>query len=291
MPRINIEDRIWSDSRFQDLILIVNNRFIAKGMIIELWTIAQKHWLENKSLIPKQEFERAGLSPLLVVGLAEERQDGIYAKGSEDHFAWYHNSIEQRKEAGKKSAEARRVKYGDAQPKNTIERDRTTLERDRTAVRTKPNDAEPSSSSSASFSKNLNTEETKGTALASVAPSSISSVSVKNSKPPSREVSSLVAAYVKAFQARYGSTVRPDVSPKVVGQMKRLLEYTPLERASALVQVYCQMRDPWFEKKAHDFSTFAENLSKIGLALDRGEESTGINWDKLERELEQDVLL
>ena len=276
MPRVNIEEKWWSDIR-RSMLIAELGFGLADGVFLLSIRVSQN--------FSGQSFNATGLlldqwvTALLKCGLASGTIENLYIKGSLEHHKWLESQRERASKGGQNKA------------KNSKPLAMAKPEVSNGLATAKPQLSHGLPSYSSSFSKNLNTEETKGTALASVAPSSISSVSVKNSKPPSREVSSLVAAYVKAFQARYGSTVRPDVSPKVVGQMKRLLEYTPLERASALVQVYCQMRDPWFEKKAHDFSTFAENLSKVGLALDRGEESTGINWDKLERELEQDVLL
>jgi hypothetical protein len=41
-----------------------------------------------------------------------------------------------------------------------------------------------------------------------------------------------------------------------------------------MVSAYLQMNDAWFITKAHDFSTFINNLAKIGLFLDTGQVAT-----------------
>jgi hypothetical protein len=82
-----------------------------------------------------------------------------------------------------------------------------------------------------------------------------------------------ISQYVKAYQRRYTQKARPVLSGKVQGQIKRFVAEHPLERACELIQVYLQMPDPWFETKAHDFTTFLENLNKVGLALDTGKQN------------------
>lgn len=37
-----------------------------------------------------------------------------------------------------------------------------------------------------------------------------------------------------------------------------------------MIRTYLEMNDAWFITKAHDFGTFQENLSKVGLKLDTG---------------------
>jgi hypothetical protein len=86
-------------------------------------------------------------------------------------------------------------------------------------------------------------------------------------------VHEFIGVYVKAFKGRFGNNVRPDLSGKVQGQIKRFLAETKPERAKALIETYLSMKDHWFETKAYDFTTFLENLQKIGLAVDRGDVS------------------
>ena len=95
----------------------------------------------------------------------------IYANGSREHHFWLIQGYLQRVEAGKRSAAARKAKYGTTQPVRKLpnEPERNALpfgetpERAPNGPRTRSNGAEPSSSSSSSFSdSNLNTEIPKG---------------------------------------------------------------------------------------------------------------------------------
>jgi len=85
-----------------------------------------------------------------------------------------------------------------------------------------------------------------------------------------------IGAYRKAYQARYGEDAKPAITGQVTGQIKNLLadKGMSIDRACSLIQTYCQMSDSWFLTKAHDFGTFTQNLSKVGLALDTGKTVT-----------------
>ncbi len=90
MPRINIEESLWSDDRYQNLTALTGNRAIAAGAIILAFVTAQKYWIPNKHPIPKKEWDRLSLSKELVdVGMAEIMEDGVYVKGSKDQFNWW----------------------------------------------------------------------------------------------------------------------------------------------------------------------------------------------------------
>lgn len=79
-----------------------------------------------------------------------------------------------------------------------------------------------------------------------------------------------ISRYVEAYRVRYGAKARPDLSRKVQGQIKLYVGETPLSRAVAMIETFLDMGDSWFLLKSHDFGTFRENLSKIGVALDTG---------------------
>jgi hypothetical protein len=90
MARINFEDKVFKEQGFQDLMIEVRDRHKAKGIVLELWSLAQEHWFPNRNPIPIEVFKAAGLPECLYApgGLAELRENGVYAKGSEDQFAW-----------------------------------------------------------------------------------------------------------------------------------------------------------------------------------------------------------
>mgnify|MGYP003343778758 CR=1 FL=1 len=70
------------------------------------------------------------------------------------------------------------------------------------------------------------------------------------------------------------------------GQIRRYLAETPIDRACSLIEQFCAMNDSWFSTKGHDFGTFVENLSKVGLALDVGSNAEPkIDWARIKSEL------
>lgn len=115
MVRINVENMLWSDHRFQKLLIAVGDRHKSIGLAVDLWVLAQKYWIPNKLPIPHHEFEKSGL-PLVLIecGLAESREDGIYAKGAEEHFAWWFKKQGAGKTGGNASAAKRRLSTAQA---------------------------------------------------------------------------------------------------------------------------------------------------------------------------------
>lgn len=87
-----------------------------------------------------------------------------------------------------------------------------------------------------------------------------------------------IAAYVIAFQARYGPMNRPDLSKRVQGQIKTFLADHSLETAIELIEIYLKMDDTWFVTKCHDFTTFTMNLNKIGIHKSRNQLSHVLNF-------------
>lgn len=123
MARINIEDTLYRDPRWMELLLAVGNKFTALGMILTAWTLAQKYWAKGKFPIPGEEWDAAGLDQSIVkAGLASKVCEGdrsfYMMRGCEEQFEW----LIQRQEAGRRggitSAE-RRTKMGQALLKQT----------------------------------------------------------------------------------------------------------------------------------------------------------------------------
>lgn len=155
MARINIEADLFTRIEWTDLVVHFKDRGKALGELNWAWIIAQKYWLDKENprqLIPLEVWERERLSEALITfGFAERRSDGVYMRGSDEQFQWWFEGIDQRREAGKRSAAVRAEKYGTSIPQNAT----NTPNENRTGVRTEPNATEPSSSSSCI--KNLNT--------------------------------------------------------------------------------------------------------------------------------------
>jgi len=93
MARINIEETFWLDPRVEKLKEILGNKILAYGQCVYAFRIAQTYWAkkgdnEERRPIPKEVWSNMGVDELLIVGLAVEKDDGIYVKGSEDCFKW-----------------------------------------------------------------------------------------------------------------------------------------------------------------------------------------------------------
>ena len=273
MARVNFETSVYKESGFQRLIEKLGSRILAKGWLIELWTIGQEFYEDNRKPISNEAWtENEFPEILLSTGFAKKVEHGYEVKGAKNAFEWIHELKDSASKAGKASAAARLEKYGSAQPCKITERPsndrsepvRTAFEDSRTA----PNALERSL---------LLTPYSSLSSLRTLEPKGVSK------EPPKikSEVAYFIGAYVNAFQVRYPN-VRPDLRGKVQGQIKTLLKDYPVDRAIELVQAYCQMdghRD-WFKTKGHDFGTFIENLNPISIALESGD-TTGFDWSKV----------
>lgn len=105
MARINIEDSLFRDVRFWNFAETLGNRTLAIGAIVEAFMLAQRFYKsEENKLIPYEEFNRLKFAPFLRrEGFIEDREGGVYVKGSDNQFKW----LQQRIDAGRISAEAR----------------------------------------------------------------------------------------------------------------------------------------------------------------------------------------
>jgi hypothetical protein len=124
--RQNTEERWWSDPRRMklamrlagDLLDIDLAPFVADGIVLNAWKLAERFWIPDKQLIPLHDWEAAGIpEAFFEVKLAERRPGGIYVKGTEDACQWWFDDREQRIEAGKRSAERRRDTRGRLLPR------------------------------------------------------------------------------------------------------------------------------------------------------------------------------
>lgn len=254
---MNVEDGLWSDQRFLRFCIKIGDEARAVGYVVLAWKLAQKHWCPDRKPIPEKDWFEAGLpEDLIETGLAERKEDGrIYVRGSESQFAWWF----QRQEAGKKGGEASAAKRSPGGRRAVAKRSGS-----------KSKQIQPSSSSSFSFSSSSSSSDSSSISENYSVGEASGELPVEVYNP----IGYFIGVYRKAYQARYGAEAKPDVTGKIQGQIKRLLEDVPLARACALVQTYCAMSDQWFVTKAHDFGTFLANLSKVGLALDTGKTIT-----------------
>lgn len=129
MARINIEDSIFKDGRFQDLSIAMGSRHAALGAVVEAFIIAQQFYLnsETNRMIPINEWRRRKASDLIIDhGLAEIRGEYIYVCGSEAQFAWLLQASNAGKSKSMKKMEslknARNMRKNSSKPLNGTER-------------------------------------------------------------------------------------------------------------------------------------------------------------------------
>lgn len=262
MARINIEESWWSDPRHTLLAKKLGGSALATGTYFTAVRVAQTFWSKPERLIPLKIWETIENSADLVAcDLAEVTPEGVYVRGSERGFGWIKGVKERGKLGGLAKASKSKQKLANssksyqklAKPSKGY---LLTLTPTLTPTLTLP-PAHVLDSDSGSDSKT-------GTTLADAR------VGEAVADSPISGTKEFIARYVEAYQRRYGPTARPALTGKVLGQIKRLLADVGLARACDLIETYCGMADQWFLTKAHDFGTFVENQSKVGLALDTG---------------------
>lgn len=109
MARINIEDSIYMDTRFLNLIRICHSIDEAMGALVRAFSVAQQFWKRDKGLIPKEVWKIQMLNlKLIEVGLVIEKEHGFYVVGSEEQFAWLVQRVTSGQKGGIASGESRR---------------------------------------------------------------------------------------------------------------------------------------------------------------------------------------
>lgn len=261
MARLNFEDSIFKEHGFQDLLIAVGNRHIAKGMVIELFGLAQEYWFPEKQLIPIERFKSAGLSEALYgpSGLAELRGNEIYVRGSREAFAWLFD----KQSAGKASAEAKKKKK---RPTLQIVEPVSTAVNSRQQPLTDVDECQQPSTSLL-FSPSLSSFSSS---FSSSVSNSFSNTGERAEKIPAPPHENLVKVYCDLWKERYRASKSPPIGGKVAGQFKTLVKDYGPRRAEELVRAYLAMPDQWFMTKRHDITTLLANLNAVAQFADNG---------------------
>lgn len=151
MARINVEDSIYKDARFIDLLISLGSKESAIGALVIAWSVAQEYFLKNGGKIPLSKWSQQKLkNEIIDCGLASI-VDGefVYLSGTENQFAWLKTASNK----GAKSGEARRLKSLKKKT-NTVEPSSTQLNP------VEPRGTSYSSSYSSSFSNSYSNTNT-----------------------------------------------------------------------------------------------------------------------------------
>lgn len=255
MARIDVDDDFWVIIEILTRLLGNEDQAISQAMRIK--RLAQQRY-KNGRVITKSEFQALGFSPKLIGVIVEPVDENSYMTiGAEKEFGWLRERIESGRRGGIESGKSR------SSDSNELARSK------REANRSKPKQTEPSYSSSPSLLQE--TTRTKGTQMNLVPLDSEVIKAPENKKSKSDKKSLATAAfigvYVQAFQKRFPRS-RPELGSKVQGQIRRFVAERPPAEAERLIRAYFGMRDKWFMEKGYDFTTFLENLQKIGIHAD-----------------------
>lgn len=247
MARINIEECWWSDPRRMHLVLKVG--FQADAAAVNMWRLAQEFWARGRENIPIDTFQQLQFAnELLESNLAVVRERSVYVRGSSQYLEWTAEKREQAREAGKKSADARRKKTGTAQPI------RKKPERTPNDSRTLPNDAEPSDSGSGSGSGSN---------------SGFGSEKLHASEKSPAHTGALIGKYCELWKARYGSS--PPITGKDTGIAKRVAKGIGQDRLTRYLNAFFTMPDSYLIKARHPLELFESKLKEIAAFSESGE--------------------
>ena len=255
MARINIEDHLFKDSRWNKLLIKTQCEYKALGLVTTAWIIAQEHWLDHKG-VPAKAWPKE-LNILIETEFATRKaDDSVYVKGSRKAFAW----LEQRSEAGKKGGQSKSVKKLDAAAKN-LKSNKTDNGPKRELNGPKREDDGPKP---LSLTLSLTQEEVLNTDVFNTA-----QVEQKNSDQNGKTgTHEIIARYCELWQSMHRG--KAPITGKDAGIFKRLVKDLGKPRMLLLIEGYFQIPDAWAHKKAHDLYTFQTKLSEIARFVDSG---------------------
>lgn len=95
-----------------------------------------------------------------------------------------------------------------------------------------------------------------------------SSKSCKRAPTKDHDAKNLIAHYCELFKAKYNSN--PPVNGKSAGIIKRILKDFSLDHSKKLIEAYLSDNRQWFVTRAHDLTTFEQNLNSVQVKLDTG---------------------
>lgn len=260
MARINVDDDIECQIEYRKLLKLVGgDDDKALGMLVRFWRLAQIYWGRGE-LVPLEEMNLWEFKPIIESRWGIVKDDGVYAKNSEEYFGWYR----QRVEAGKKRAESARDNHGQFKKSDPrIDQQRLTslppepAEAQRNLIPHQPPVPAPAPTPVLALVPSQKYGEA----------SKIQS-NEKELKLGPPVIDDFIAQYEDSFRSAYGAQTNPVVTSKDRTRIHLFLKDTPPNRAQQMIRTYCLMADPWFRKKGHDLSTFFENQNSIAIAVD-----------------------
>lgn len=116
VARINIEDSLYQEQGWFDLLIATKSADTALGALVRAFTVAQKYWVPEKPKgmaveqwlqncrkgIPLSEWKKQRLNDAIIeVGLAKLKDDAVFVAGSEKQFQWLFTKYENGNKGGR----------------------------------------------------------------------------------------------------------------------------------------------------------------------------------------------
>jgi hypothetical protein len=237
-------------------------RHAAKGMVVELWTLAQDYWFPNKNYIPIEKLKQSGLQQAIDVGLAIPMESGYFAIGTEKAFDWLFQKQEAGKQGGETKAKNQKKKLADASARQTDASARLALgRRNLPSLLSSPSSSLSSpSSDSTSDSNSLNLPASKMLAGSSV---------------PTWD------AYRDAYLARYG--VPPVRNASVNSQLSNLVKRLGADESPLVAAFYLTHNDSFYLKALHPVGLLLRDAEKLRTEWATGHRMLGAKAREVER--------
>lgn len=253
MPRINIDDTLRNDPRFEALCQELGKP-MAYGTLICLWDLGMAYWRQSKSLIPHHIFNSLqNASHLLRLGFVELRDGFVYCRGAEEKWKFILSHSENGKKGGVASAESRNQKYGTKQP----------IKEKKPKETTNFVEAEPK----------RNEAKRSPLPLPLPLPQHLPqpATSTKNICTPAKAggatpVAQVRKVFLESWKAKYGRDY-PSWGAKENGQASTLLKSAAIEKILPVLAFYPNWIDSFAVRQSHSFGVFCTNLVAIETAM------------------------
>lgn len=254
MARINIEDSLYLDIRFQTLSEKVGGTTMAIGAVVQTFILAQKYWRAGEMPIPTEIFKLLPFGEdILSCGLAEyvNEKEAVYVKGSREQFAWLMQKISAGRAGGVKSGISR----------NHSEKNEALLKRSSSGSKRR----EPSSSYSYSNTKNIEPSEQSSSDSNSLVEDlgSKKKTGRREPRPPAEKTpgAKMLDVYAAEIKKRYaGKEITRDAKVNTLfADMAEKLK----DDAAGVVEYYVRSNDPFWSECAHSVGLLKSQLDTV----------------------------